>query len=64
MSMISVSSAAIAAIGYSGGTLFVQFHSSTKIYSHHGVPFDVYAAFIHALFKGVFYSKNIRGRYR
>jgi hypothetical protein len=64
MNMIAVSSLAVAAIGYSGGTLFVQFHSSTKIYSHHGVPFDLYAAFMHAASKGAFYSQHVRGRYR
>jgi len=64
MSMIAVSSSAIKAVGYDGSTLAVQFHTSDTIYAHHGVPFDVYAAFMTASSMGAYYSRHIRGRYR
>jgi hypothetical protein len=61
--MISVSSSAIAAIGYEGGTLYVTIHTG-RTYPHPGVPYPVYAAFMHASSKGAFYNRHIRGRYR
>ena len=63
MNMISVSPSTIAAIGYEGGTLTVAFHSG-RIYNHPGVPESVFHGLINASSKGVFYNKNIRGRYR
>ena len=63
MSMISVSSSAIRAIGYDGGTLAVAFHNS-GIYYHHGVPYSVYVGLMQASSKGIFYNRRIRGRYR
>jgi hypothetical protein len=63
MSMISVSSSAIAAIGYENGTLAVTFHNSGT-YHHHGVPIGVFERFMRSGSKGYFYNSNIRGRYR
>lgn len=63
MSLISVSSSAIRAIGYAGGTLAVQFHR-TGTYYHHGVPFALYVGFMEASSLGAFYNRHIRGRYR
>lgn len=63
MSMISVSSSAIAAIGYEGGTLAVRFHNSGT-YHHHGVPYELFVHFLHSGSKGAFYNHYIRGRYR
>jgi hypothetical protein len=63
MSMISVSSSAIAAIGYEDGTLAVEFHNS-GIYYHHGVPYSVFKSFMSSGSKGAFYNSYIRGRYR
>ncbi len=63
MSMIPVSSSAIAAIGYENGTLAVEFHNSL-LYYHHGVPYSVYVEFMNAPSLGAYYSRNIRGRYR
>lgn len=62
MSMISVSSSAIAAIGYEGGTLAVTFHNSGTYY-HHGVPYELFERFLRAGSKGRFYNHYIRGRY-
>ncbi len=62
MSMISVSSSAIAAIGYENGTLAVMFHNSGTYY-HHGVPPELFERFLHSGSKGYFYNAYIRGRY-
>ncbi len=62
MSMISVSSSAIRAIGYEDGTLAVAFHS-TGTYYHHGVSFSLFERFLHSGSKGAFYNTHIRGRY-
>lgn len=63
MTLISVGSSAISAIGYDGYTLAVEFHNS-GVYYHPGVPYEVYAAFMAASSKGTFYNHYIRGRYR
>ena len=63
MSMIPVSSTAIMAIGYSSGTLGVQFHSSSTIYEHPGVPFSLFTEFLAADSKGDFYHQRIKGVY-
>ena len=63
MSMISVSSSAIAAIGYEDGVLAVTFHNSGTYY-HPGVPYEVFAGLMRAGSKGAFYNAYIRGRYR
>ena len=43
--MIPVNSSLIRAVGYDGYHLFVQFHTSDTIYTHHGVPDSVFAGF-------------------
>lgn len=63
MSMISVSSSAIAAIGYAGGILRVLFHNG-RAYDHPGVPYQVFHGLLHASSKGAYYTRYIRGRYR
>lgn len=63
MSMISVSSSAIRAIGYEGGTLAVRFRNSGTYY-HHGVPYELFERFLHSGSKGSFYNYYIKGRYR
>ena len=62
MSMISVSSSAIAAIGYEGGTLAVEFHNSGTYY-HPGVPYSLFARFMRSGSKGAFYNAYVRGWY-
>lgn len=62
--MIYLNSSSIRAVDYAGNHLFVLFHTSDKFYDHPGVPYSVYAAFIHASSKGAFYNQHIRGRYR
>lgn len=64
MSLILVSSTSIRAVGYDGYTLAVQFHTSDTVYMHPGVPYAVYAGFIHASSLGAYYNRYIRGRYR
>jgi KTSC domain-containing protein len=63
MSMISVSSSAIAAIGYEGGTLYVTFHTG-RTYPHPGVPYSVFLGLLHAESKGTYYNEHIRGKYK
>ena len=63
MSLISVSSSAIRAVGYDGYTLAVVFHHSGR-YDHPGVPYDVYAGLMQASSMGAYYNRNIRGRYQ
>jgi hypothetical protein len=62
MTLISVNSSAISAIGYDGYTLTVQFHNG-RSYDHPGVPHSVYAGLMQAASKGTYYNWYIRGRY-
>jgi KTSC domain len=64
VSLVLVNSSSIRAVGYDGNCLFVQFHTSSTIYTHHGVSYDVYVAFMNAASMGAFYNRHIRGRYR
>ena len=64
MSLISVSSSAIAAIGYDGGTLAVLFHTGNTVYEHPGVPYEVFVGLLQAESKGDYYNAQIRGKYR
>ena len=64
MSMMLVNSSSIRAVGYDGYTLAVQFHTSDKIYDHHGVAYAVYAEFMNASSMGAFYNRCIRGKYK
>jgi len=63
MTLTLVNSSAIRAVGYDGHTLTVEFHSG-RIYDHPGVPYAVYAAFMHASSMGAYYNRHIRGRYK
>ncbi len=51
-------------MGYDGNNLYVQFHTSATIYTHPGVPYSVYVAFMNAASMGAFYNRFIRGKYR
>lgn len=62
MSLISVDSSAIRAVGYDGHTLVVVFHNSGR-YDHPGVPAHVYEGLMGASSMGRYYNENIRGRY-
>ena len=66
MSMISVSSSAIAAIGYNPftGTLAIRFHSSATVYEFPNVPLSVFVGLMAAGSKGDYYNLHIRGKYR
>lgn len=61
--MVAVDSSVIAAVGYDGHTLYVEFHSGVT-YPHPGVPYSVYAGLMHASSIGSYYNRHIRGRYR
>ena len=61
--MIPVRSSSIRAVDYAGSHLFVQFHTSDKIYDHPGVPYSVFAEFVNAPSMGEYYNRYIRGRY-
>jgi hypothetical protein len=63
MTMISVNSTVIAAIGFDGYILSVEFHNG-RTYDHPGVPYEVYAGLMSASSKGAYYNRYIRGRYR
>jgi hypothetical protein len=64
MALISLNSSCILAVGYdeSTGDLDVRFPSG-RIYTHHGVPLEVYRGLINASSVGRYYNANIRGRY-
>ena len=64
MTLISVQSSAIRAIGFDGQTLYVLFWTSNTIYSHPGVPYSVYVGLMQASSKGWYYNAHIRGRYK
>ena len=64
MTLISVNSSAIAGVDYDGHTLFVQFHTSDKIYEHRGRPEALFEDFMNAPSMGEFYNKYIRGKFQ
>lgn len=64
MILIPVSSSAIRGVSYHGSTLVLLFHTSNTLYTHHGVPYSVYAGLMHAQSMGAYYNRYIRGRYR
>jgi KTSC domain-containing protein len=63
MTLITVSSSAIRAVGYDGYILSVEFHSG-RVYDHPGVPESVFQELMDATSKGSYYARYIRGRYR
>jgi len=62
--MILVNSTAVAAVGYDGHTLYVQFHTSDKIYEHQGCPYSLFDQFMNAASMGEFYNHHIRGKFQ
>lgn len=64
MTMYSIESSAIRAVGYEGQTLAVVFRTSATVYLHHSVPHWVYSGLMRASSKGAFYNHFIRGKYR
>ena len=62
--MTPVQSSAIRFVDYYGGTLAVVFTTSDQVYTHHGVPYSVFAGLMQADSKGAYYNRHIRGRYR
>jgi hypothetical protein len=63
VTLISVNSSAIAAVGYDGHTLTVVFHTG-RTYDHPNVPYGVYVEFMNAPSLGTYYNRHIRGRYK
>lgn len=62
--MIPLYSSSIRAVDWHANYLFVQFHTSDKIYSHPGVPYEIFLGLLHADSPGTYYNQHIRGRYR
>ena len=60
MEMIPVSSEAVSAIGYDGGTLYLQWKSTGKVSEHPGVPVATYNGLMQAESKGKFIAQHIR----
>jgi hypothetical protein len=63
LTLIPVDSSAIAAVGYDGSTLTVEFHNG-RIYDHPGVPYEIFEGLMRASSKGAFYNRYIRGKYK
>lgn len=64
MALITVSSSAIAAVGYDNGVLAVLFHTSPTLYLHPGVPYALYVGLMNASSMGAYYNAFIRGKFR
>jgi hypothetical protein len=64
MEIRKVNSSAIAGIGYDPDEkkMIVEFHSGRK-FVYEGVPPSVYDDFLGAKSLGVFFARNIRGKY-
>ena len=61
--MITVTSTAIRAVGFAGGTLTVEFRSG-RVYDHPGVPSRHFEGLLNASSPGRYYNRYIRGKYR
>jgi hypothetical protein len=64
MSMIPVTSSAIAAIGYANGVLAVRFHKNPKTYQLPNVPYSLFAALMNAPSLGAFFNRHLRGKFK
>jgi hypothetical protein len=62
MTMISVNSSDISAIGYLNGTLHIKFHSG-GLYSFNNVPENIHRSLMSASSHGKYFHTHIRGRY-
>ena len=64
MEMKKVNSSNLAAIGYNPDKqeLVVRFHSGTQ-YRYHSVSPEVYEAFLEAKSMGIFFVREVRGKY-
>ena len=59
MTMIPVNSSNIAAVGYEGTTLIIDFHSGSE-YAYYGVPASIYQAFLTAPSHGKYHAQHIK----
>lgn len=59
MTMIPVNSSNIAAVGYDGTTLVIDFHSGRE-YAYYGVPASIYQALLAAPSHGKYHVQNIK----
>jgi hypothetical protein len=64
MTLTRVNSSSLRAVGYDGSTLYVQFHTSATVYTHHWVPESVVVGLLEAASMGAYYNRYIRGRYQ
>ena len=64
MTLFTVNSSAIAAIGYENGTLAVQFHNNPKTYLLPKVPYSLFMQFLNASSHGEFWNRYLRGKFK
>lgn len=62
--MYSVSSSAVAAIGYENGVLYVVFHNNPKLYALPNVPYALFTQFLNASSHGAFWNRYLRGKFK
>ena len=63
MIMIPLNSSAIAAAGYDGSTMLIQFTTGSTRYSFYHVPASIFEGLLSASSAGTYYNTYIRGRY-
>jgi hypothetical protein len=59
---VPTASSSVASIGYSPGTLEVQFRSGA-VYRFFEVPRAIYESFLAAPSKGAFFNESVKGRF-
>ena len=62
MSLIPVQSSNLAAVGYDGGTLIIEFHDG-RVYEYYRVPYSEYHGLMSADSPGRYFHKNINKHY-
>ena len=63
MTMIALRSSAIAAAGFDGSTLRIEFTSSGQTYDYPDVPVAIFHGLLDASSAGAYYARYIRDQY-
>jgi len=63
MHRVTMSSSNLRSVGYSNGTLEVEFHSG-GVYQYFDVPRNVYDELMSAASHGIYFHRNIKLKYR
>jgi KTSC domain len=63
MVLIEVNSSAIAAVGYDGQNLYIEFQSGPKVYEYPNVPDYIFTGLIESSSPGAYYHENVHGKY-